>query len=306
MTFPLANLRAFEAVARRLSFTSAAGELHLTQSAVSQQIKQLEVRLGFPVFRRLTRRLELTDQGRELYETVRRSLQDLDLTVEKLRGEGLRGSVVVSTGSSFAANWMIPRLGPFLDAHPNIELRIQPSDKSIDLETEPSVDLQVRFGHGANEGMVVEALGEDQVFVAASPALLHCAEPPRRVEDLARFTLLHNEVSEQEPGSAGDWKNWLSSLGMSGVLETTAGPRFPRSDLVVRAAVHGQGMALVWDTMVQAELADMRLVKVFDGSFETTNSYVAWCTARAFNKPKVHAVMEWLQRETAPQRKGAR
>ena len=305
MAFPLANLRAFEAVARLLSFTSAAAELNLTQSAVSQQIKLLEARLGFQVFRRLTRRLELTDRGRELYETVRRALQDLDLTLEKLRGEEMRGSVVVSTGSTFAANWLIPRLGPFSDAHPNIELRIQPSDDPIDLETEPSVDLQVRFGHGASEGMVVEALGEDQVFVVASPALLRKAQPLRHVEDLACFTLLHNESSDQEPGSAGDWRNWLTSLGMNGALDTTAGPRFPRSDLVVQAAVHSQGVALVWDTMVLGELANNRLVKVFDGDFETSRSYVAWCTEQAFNKPKVHAVMEWLRREAAPQRKTA-
>lgn len=297
MTLPLANLRAFEAVARLLSFTSAAAELHLTQSAVSQQIKQLESRLGFEVFRRLTRRLELTDQGRELYETVRRLLQDLDLTVEKLQGEEMRGSVVVSSGSSFAANWLIPRLGSFRDTHPSIELRIQPSDKPINLETETSVDLQVRFGHGANEDMIVEALGEDQVFVVASPTLLRTAQPPRQVKDLACFTLLHNEVSEQEPGSAGDWRNWLMSVSMNSVLDTTAGPRFPRSDLVVQAAVHGQGVALAWDTMVLEELADNRLVKVFDGLFETSSSYIAWCTPRAFNKPKVHAVMEWLRRE---------
>lgn len=300
MTFPLANLRAFEAAARLLSFTLAADELHLTQSAVSQQIKQLESRLGFQVFRRLTRRLELNEQGRALYESVRRSLQDLDLTVEMLRGQSMQGSVVISVGSSFAVNWLIPKLGRFRDTYPDIDLRIQPSDELIDLAAEPSIDVVVRFGRRSHGDMIVEELGQDQVFVAASPALLRDVEPPRRVEDLARFTLLHNEVSDHEPGASGDWGNWLTALGMGGALDFTCGPRFARSDLVVHAAVHGQGIALVWDTMVIKECVEKRLVKVFNGSYETTNSYVAWCTSQAFSKPKVRAVMEWLKRESGP------
>ena len=299
MSFPLTNLRAFEAGARLLSFTLAADELHLTQSAVSQQIKQLETRLGFRVFHRLTRRLELTDQGRQLYEAVRRSLHDLDLAVETLRGETMHGSVVLNTGSTFAANWLIPRLGRFRETYPGIELRIQPSDELLDLDTHPAIDLAVRFGHGAKKSMIVERLGQEQVFVAASPSLLRHVEPPCKVEDLARFTLIHNDVSDREPDSAGDWRNWLNSLGMSGALDVTSGPRYPRSDLVVHAAVHGQGVALVWDTMVLNELADNRLVKVFDGLFETAYSYIAWCTPHAFSKPKVHAVMDWLRFEAS-------
>lgn len=299
MTYPLATLRTFEAAARRLSFTLAAEELHLTQSAVSQQIKQLEGRLGFTVFRRLTRRLELTDQGRQLYEAARRALHDLDLTVEVLRNESSQGSVTISSGSTFAANWLIPRMGALRDAHPEIELRILPTDGPVDLRAEPSIDLAVRFYYDFDDdGMVMERLGEDQVFVVASPALLGEATL-RRIEDLADFPLLHNEVSDNEPGSSGDWRNWLAALGRVRALDTAAGPRLARSDLVVRAALHGQGLALVWETMVLQELADGRLVKVFDGAFETTRSYVAWCTPQAYGKPKVRAVMDWLKQEAS-------
>ena len=111
MKIPLTNLRAFEAAARRLSFTLAAEELNLTQSAISQQVKQFEGYLEFKVFNRLTRRLELTANGRRLYETVRRCLEDIDRVVGEVRSESGRGSVVISVGSSFAANWLIPKLG---------------------------------------------------------------------------------------------------------------------------------------------------------------------------------------------------
>lgn len=297
---PLGNLRAFEAAARLLSFTLAAEELHLTQSAVSQQIRQLEQRLGFKVFRRLTRRLELTGEGRRLYETVRRALQDIDRTVAELRGQGDRGTVTISAGSTFASNWLIPRLNGFRARHPEIELRLSAADQLVDLTQETSIDIAVRFGGGGGgmgRGLVVEKLGQEQVFVACSPALLAGAEPPRQPADLARFPLLHNEVSDQEPGAAGDWRNWLAALGLEDALDVSGGPRVPRSDLVTQAALHGQGMALAWHTMVAAELRDGRLVKAFGGDFEVSNSYYAAATREAYGKAKVRRVMDWLRSE---------
>ncbi len=294
MNFPLANLRAFDAVARLLSFTLAAEELHLSQSAISQQIKQLEERLGFKLFRRLTRRLELTGNGRRLYETVRRSLQDIDGTVAELREGALQGTVTISVGSTFAGNWLIPRLAGFGVECPGIDLRIKPSDALVDLHADRSIDIAVRFAQGPGRDLVVESLGAEQVFVVCSPALLDGREPPRAPPDLGDFPLLHNEVSDREAGAAGDWANWLAALGLAGALDVAPGPRIPRSDLLVRAAVHGQGVALVWDTMVRGELRDGRLVKIFDGRYETSNSYYAACTEDAYAKPKVRAVIDWM------------
>ncbi len=298
MKAPLANLRAFEAAARLLSFTLAAEELHLSQSAVSQQIKQLEDRLGFPLFTRLTRRLELNDAGLRLYETVRRSLQEIDRTVDELREGTMTGAVTVSVGSSFAANWLIPRLGDLAAECPGIDLGVRPSDVLIDLRAEPDVDIAVRFGQVGGRGIVSRPLGDESVFAVCSPSLLEGAEPPRNLSDLAGFPLLHNEASERERGAAGDWRNWLAALGAEGAVDVESGPRFPRSDLLVRAAVLGQGVALAWDTMVANELRDGRLVKVFAGRYETSNCYYAFCTEEAHARPKVRAVFDWLVRQS--------
>jgi LysR family glycine cleavage system transcriptional activator len=294
MNIPLTNLRAFDAVARLLSFTLAAEELHLSQSAISQQIKQLEERLDFKLFRRMTRRLELTENGRRLYETVRRSIHDIDSTVAELRDAAAQGTVTISVGSSFAANWLIPRLDGFGIDCPGIDLRIKPSDALADLHADPTIDIAVRFAQGPGRGLVAESLGAEQVFVVCSPSLLEGRKPPEALRDLCEFPLLHNEVSDQEAGAAGDWANWLADLGEEDALDVRPGPRIPRSDLLVQAAIHGQGLALVWTTMVRNELRDGRLVKMFNGRHEASNSYYASCTEDAYAKPKVRAVMDWM------------
>lgn len=295
MKIPLGNLRAFEAAARLLSFTLAAEELHISQSAVSQQIRQLEDWLGFKLFRRLTRRLELTDGGRRLQEAVARALRDIDGAVEDLR-EGTRcGPVAMSVGTSFAANWLIPRLCHFQAAFPEIDLRIRPSDSLVDLRAEASIDVSVRFAQKAGRGLVVVPLAMERVFVVCSPSLLRGRGRPESPGELGGFPLLHNEVSDGEVGAAGDWSNWLAGLGLEGVLDVVPGPRVPRSDLLVQAAVHGQGMALVWDTMVLNELRDGRLIKALGGEYETANRYYATCTRESYASPKVRAVMDWLE-----------
>lgn len=291
---PLSNLRAFEAAARLLSFTSAAAELHLSQSAISQQVRHLEERLGLTLFRRLTRRIELTADGRRFYETVRRAIQEIDGVVAELQGEAEQGKVTLSVGSSFAANWLIPRLADFAASHPNIDLSIIPSDSLIDLAQEDSIDIGVRFAQNEAEGLIVKNLGLEPVFVVCSPSLLEGRAPPQDLRDLAAFQLLHNTVSEREANAAGDWGNWLERLGYRDALDCRLGRRLERSDLLVQAAVHGHGMALVWATMVVNELRDGRLVKVFNGRHETSESYYACCTVKAYAKPKVRAVVEWL------------
>ncbi len=294
MTVPLTNVRAFDAVARLLSFTKASAELNLSQSAVSQQIAQFEERLGFKLFKRLTRRLELTENGRKLYETVRSCIRDIDDTIATLQDVDAEVSVTISVGSSFAVNWLIPRLSDFGIDCPGIDLRIKPFDALIDLHADRSIDLAVRFAQGPGQGFVTKSLGEEQVFVVCSPSLLDGRTSLKNVQDLGAYPLLHSEVSDNETGSAGNWENWLTAIGQENALDTRRGQRVPRSDLLVQAAVHGQGMALVWTTMVQSELSDGRLIKVFNGQYEMPNSYYVTCTEDAYAKPMVRSVVEWM------------
>lgn len=296
MKIPLNNLRAFDATARFLSFTQAAENLNLSQSAVSQQISLLENRLGLKLFRRLTRRLELTDEGNRLYETVRRCIHDFDNTCAKLMDTQTHGIVTISVGSSFASNWLIPQLSNFHIECPEIDLRIRPSDNLVDLHSDPSIDLAVRFAQGPGQDLVAKSLGTEQVFVVCSPALPVASKLLHSPQDLDGYPLLLNETSEQEVGAAGDWKNWMAALGLEGAFHTGIGTRFPRSDLLVQAAIHGQGMALVWTTMVQNELRDGRLKKPFGVQYETSNTYFATCTTESYAKPKVRSVIDWMIR----------
>lgn len=292
---PLSALRTFEAAARHLSFTKAARDLNLTQGAVSQQIKHLEERLGFELFRRHVRGLELTDEGKGLAAVVRSALYEIEETIRQFQVEDNEGVLTVSVGSAFAMNWLIPRLGEFRDQYPNIDVRIHAIDDAIDLRAQGrDIDMMIRFSRGNYPDLHVSELMREQVFVVCSPSLLDSRRPLRKPSDLCHYTLLHNEVSEREPESAGDWSNWLRQLGEPPLACVKRGPRFPRCDMLIQAALHGQGIALAWDTMVGNELRIGRLVKPLQGRFETANAFYAVSTPEVAQRPKTRKFREWL------------
>jgi LysR family glycine cleavage system transcriptional activator len=291
---PLSALRTFEAAARHLSFTKAARELYLTQGAVSQQIKHLEERLGFKLFRRQVRKLELTPEGRGLATVVRNALYEIEQTVKQLQSQENEGALTVSVGSAFAMNWLIPRLGQFREQHPNIDVRIDAIDDALDLRAQPDIDMMIRFSRNNYPDLEVNELMREPVFVVCSPSLLDPRKPLREPADLCQYTLLHNEVSEREPESAGDWNHWLQQLGQPVLPCFTRGVRFPRCDTLIQAALHGQGIALAWSTMVGNELSTGRLVKPFRGRFETANAFYVVSTPEVAQKPKTRKFREWL------------
>lgn len=291
---PLSALHTFEAAARHLSFTKAAKELYLTQGAVSQQIKHLEERLGFKLFRRHVRKLELTDEGRALSAVVRNALYEMGETIRRLRAEDNEGVLTVSVGSAFAMNWLIPRLGVFREQHPDIDVRIDAIDDAIDLRAQGDIDVMIRFSRKNYPDLHVTELMREQVFVVCSPSLVDPRRPLHKPADLCHYTLLHNEVSEREPESAGDWSNWLQQLGEPVPPCFKQGPRFPRCDTLIQAALHGQGIALAWSTMVGNELSIGRLVKPFGGRFETANAFYAVSTPEVAQKSKTRKFREWL------------
>ncbi len=295
---PLSTLRTFEVAARHLSFTRAATDLCLTQGAVSQQIKHLEERLGFKLFRRHIRRLELTDEGKGLSTVVRNAFYEIDETIKRLQAEENGGALTVSVGSSFAMNWLIPRLGQFREEHPGIDVRIHAMDDAIDLRTQGrDIDVMIKFSRGDYPDLHVTELMKENVFVVCSPTLIDPRKPLGKPADLCQYALLHNEVSERESGSAGDWNHWLKQLGEPALACTKHGPRFPTSVMVMQAAIHGQGMALAWDTMVGNEVAAGRLVKPFGGRFEVKNAFYAVSTPETAQRRKTQAFREWIIRQ---------
>ena len=294
---PLAALRTFEVAARRLSFTKAAAELHVTQGAVSQQIKQLEASLGFALFHRGARGLKLTDRGEELAATAESVFRRLFDKVEELRQPADAGILTVSVSPSLAVKWLIPRLGRFNQRHPEVDLRIRPDPMVIDLMAESdSVDMAIRFGQGPFPGLEAVPFMHETVFAVASPLLLAKGPPLRKPADLKGRVLLHSESVRLEVNSMANWEVWLALLNVTGV-NPKAGPTFPSSYMLLEAAIHGQGVALTWAALADDDLRAGRLVRLFDRALEGAMSYFALTTEIAARKPKVVAFRDWLVEE---------
>lgn len=293
---PLPALRTFEVAARHLSFTKAAAELHVTQGAVSQQIKQLEACLGFALFHRGARGLTLTDKGRALAETAESAFRRLFDKVEELSQPEEGGILTVSVSPSLAVKWLIPRLGRFHQRHPEVDLRIRPDPLVIDLLAQSDVDMAIRFGQGPFPELVAVPFMHETVFAVASPDLLAKGPPLRHARDLAHHTLLHSDSVRLEVNSMANWEVWLALMNVRGV-NAAAGPTFPSSYMLLQAAIHGQGVALTWAALADDDLRAGRLVRLFDRAIEGAMSYFALTTQAAARKAKVVAFRDWLVEE---------
>jgi DNA-binding transcriptional LysR family regulator len=236
---PLELLLAFEAAARHLSFTRAAGELFLTQSAVSRQIQALEESLGGKLFERRTRALLLTENGQRLYQVAQEVLRELQDATQKLRGAAAARTVTVTTTPGFASLWLIPRLNGYLQGHPGVDVRISASYKTVNLERD-GVDLAIRYASAASmEGQ--RPLFEEDVIPVCSPALAaDAARPLREPADLRAHVLLH---MDDPRASWIDWNLWLHAHGLRD-FKPAGALQFSQYDQLVQAAVNGQGIAL--------------------------------------------------------------
>jgi len=285
---PMNTLRAFEAAARHLSFTLAAEELHVTQAAVSHQIKALEEALGVKLFRRLNRAIRLTEEGQEFVTEVRKALGHLAAAVEKIAAPGAGGPLTVSVLPSFASKWLVPRLGRFREKHPEIDVRISPSTQLTDFQRD-DVDLVVRYGKGRYEGLHSVRLMTEDIFPVCSPALLTGPNALRQPEDLRHHTLLHDDAYV-------DWAMWLLVAGVEDV-GPAHGPYFTDSALVIQAAAEGQGVALARGALAAGDLAAGRLVKPFDIAIPTEYAYYVVCPKATAHHPKIAAFRDWLLEE---------
>lgn len=291
---PLSPLRAFEAAARHLSFTRAAEELHLTQGAISQQIRQLELHLGFPLFIRQARRLELTDEGSQLAHVVREALTDVASTIDRLRSHQGHGPLTVSVLGSFAAQWLLPRLPKLQAAHPEIDLRLHTDDRMANLRTD-GVDIAIRLGWGNYPGYDVRLLMRERIFPVCSPQLMHGPRAIRSVHDLATAILLHDDDRRTDEVAAG-WPFFLKKFGVKRP-DATAGPGFNQSSLMVQSAIHGQGVALARSSLAESELDSGRLVRPLDIWLESPWAVYTVTLPERAAQPKIVAFRDWITAE---------
>ena len=285
---PLNALRAFEAAARQLSFTRAGEELHVTQAAISHQVKALEQWLGLALFRRRGRAIVLTENGQTYLAAVREGLDLLADATDRLTQRQDSGILTVSTMASFAAAWLVPRLGRFRALHSDIDVRLSASDEIVEFARD-DVDLAIRYGDGHWPGVEVVPLMTEDLFPVCSPALLMGPHPLRQPEDLRHHTLLHDDMRET-------WRLWLLAAGVDGV-DPDRGPGYNLSTLVIDAAVDAQGVALARSALIGDHLASGRLVKPFDIQLPAEFAYYLVHPARALDHPKVRAFRDWVMRE---------
>ena len=290
---PLNALRAFEAAARQLSFTKAADELNVTPAAVGHQVKALESMLQVRLFRRLTRALQLTEAGRAALPLISDGFDRLVRGVEQMRALSESGVLTISVSPAFGAMWLVPRLERFRSLHPDIEIRIDGTDRRVDL-AHGEADVALRYGPGGYAGVRTDRLFGQSNTPVCSPQLLRGENALRRPEDLRHHTLLHVDWKDAE----ASWRMWLLAAGLTDI-DPALGPRFTMETMAVQAALDGQGVALVGDMLVADELAAGRLVRPFDPGLSTplTFSYYLLSATDGQEQPKVKAFRDWLLKE---------
>ena len=293
---PLAQLEAFEASARHLSFTKAADELALTQSAVSRQIAALESHYGLPLFRRLHRALRLTDDGQALLQAVAEVLGRLHQVGGELKRDRRAKTVVVTTTPGFAGLWLIPRLASFTATRPDVDVRISAGYALVNLNRD-GFDLAIRYQAEDAIDAGAELLFGDVVLPVCSPKLLRDpARPLKTPEDLRHHVLMYLDSG---PGAdMQDWPIWLRAMKLDG-LKPASVLHFSQFDQLINAAVAGQGVALGRSPLLKQLLRERRLVAPFKKTVASPRSYYLLRSATAAHKPEAQDFAAWLRAEAS-------
>lgn len=287
---PLELLRSFEAAARRLSFTLAAGELHLTQSAVSRQIQQLEAHLGVLLFERRHRALSLTEAGGVLQRAVTDSLERLRDATARVRASSAPRQVAITTTPGFASLWLIPRLARFTGSHPQVDVRVSATLDVLDM-ARSRIDVAVRLvpiGKG-----VGPALFEESVVPLCAPALADALRVPA---DLARLTLLTVDYPDHSEAPLADWEPWLKVMGLED-LRMKSTLRFTQYADAVGAAVAGQGVVIGRLPLLREMMRDGRLVAPLGEGAASRRGYFVETAKRATGNRDALDFAQWLRDE---------
>jgi LysR family glycine cleavage system transcriptional activator len=284
----LNGLRAFEAAARHLSFTLAAVELNVTQTAISHQIRRLEEELGIRLFIRQNRALALTPEARDYLPGVRAAFNDLRLATDRLLRKDDDKVLTISTLASLAAKWLLPRLTDFQEAHPGIDVRITTSTSLVDFQRD-DVDAAIRYGRGQWQGLRADWLMADELFPVCSPSLLRGDKPLRQPEDLRGYPLLHTSNANSD-----DWRLWLTAAGLPVDIAKQPGITFDMIFMTIQAAIDGIGVAMGRTSYVQDDIAKGRLVVPFKIALPADAGFYLVSPEGRREAPKLAAFRQWM------------
>lgn len=287
---PFAAIRAFEAAARHQSFKSAAEELHLSQSAISHQVKALEEFLGVALFRRNGHGVELTSCGCDYVADVSCILDRLSTSTERLAGVAEAGTLKVCATPGFASRWLMPRMACLAAAHSDIEVEIATTTDPLRFPDDDS-DVLIQYGREPADGFRVEPFMSSSRVAVCSPKLVNKGLWPQTPDDLSDVTLLRDLVGD-------DWAAWFA-LAKAKMPDDRSGPLFTHCELALRAAEEGQGVALGYTALIGREIADGRLVQLFNLETEPKVIYSLTCPEAWANHPRIAAFRNWLFAEMA-------
>ena len=291
----LGFFQGFEAAARNLSFTKAAEELFITQSAVSRQIKALEDHLGVRLFKRRPRSLVLTESGQLLYRLAADVLERLQAGTDQLRADSRARQLSITTTTGFASLWLIPRLQRFTSLNPDIDVRISATTEALNLER-GLIDLAIRYcrPEAVPEG-AVRLFGEEMLPVCSRALLRDRARPLKRPQDLKHHTLLHFDYPGAEK-TFMDWGTWLAALGIHD-LKSAGALHFSQYEQMIQAAISGQGVALGRQPLVNELIQSGMLVTPFKQPVVGSRAYFIIESPLGAGKPHVRQFADWVLEE---------
>ncbi|WP_426437736.1 transcriptional regulator GcvA [Bradyrhizobium genosp. P] len=284
----LNGLRAFEAAARHMSFTLAASELNVTQTAISHQIRRLEEELGVRLFVRQNRSLSLTPEAIEYLPGIRAAFNDLRLATDRLLRKDDDHVLTVSTLASFAAKWLLPRLSAFQEAHLGIDVRITTSTSLVDFQRD-KVDAAIRYGRGQWPGLRADWLTADELFPVCSPSLLQGGKPLKCPEDLRDHLLLHTSNTNSD-----DWRLWLTAAGLPTDISKQPGVTFDLVFVTIQAAIDGMGVAMGRTSYVSDDITKGRLVVPFKIALPADAGFYLVSPQGRTDSPKLAAFRNWV------------
>lgn len=285
-------LQVFACAARHLSFTRCAEELHVTPGAISQQMRQLEERLGFALFHRVARGLELTAEGQRLAIVANEVHSRIDDELRLLHSGRIGGVFKLRCIPSFLSKWLMPRLPQLERAFPDIQLRIIAEDSSGSLRDD-DFDLAIDLNDGSYPGLMTTSLLEEELFPVCSPALQAGKPPLDTPSQLVHYPLLHDITAWRGSYEYAEWEFYLNAIGASGI-DVRRGHTFNRNHLTIEAAIMGMGVAIARKALITNELEEGSLIIPFGHPIAARKKYVLVYREGALQTPARRAVHDWL------------
>ncbi|MDB6143623.1 MAG: LysR family transcriptional regulator [Pseudomonas sp.] len=285
---PLNAVRAFESVARHLSITVAADELNVTPGAVSRQIRSLEEFLGQDLFTRGHRQITLTAAGQQYSRAVARMIDDLRIATKKLMKPVQRRQIKVRAYTTFAMQWLIPRLASFHAEHPKIEVLLTASLDPVDFYKD-DLDAAIRLCNGDWPNSNCYPLSDNQLAPVCSPSLVHSEPGLHSPADIAHYTMLHSIARPD------DWSYWLEANDATRHVDARAGMSYQSSSMAYAAAAGGQGLAMAQLFLVEKELKNGSLIRPFEQTVDMGNyTYYLLVPKHREESPDMCTFREWI------------